>query len=111
MEPVLTNALKFLHEAGLLGVLILVLFGGWKRWWVFGHQHERVIARFEQELTARTTERDEWKRVAMAQIAVVPPPSYPPERRTRSERRTGERRQGRDRRTPRPAEEGEHGAA
>jgi hypothetical protein len=107
MEPVLDNALKFLHEAGLLGVLILILFGGWKRWWVFGHQHDRVIARFEQELTARSTERDEWKRMAMAQTAVVPPPPYPG-----LERRAGvERRQGRDRRTRPLPQEGERGAA
>ena len=102
MEPVLGNALKFLHEAGLLGVLILILFGGWKRWWVFGHQHERVIARFEVELAARCTERDEWKRMAMAQTLVVPPQPYDGR----------DRRKTRDRRAqPAPQEEAKRGAA
>jgi hypothetical protein len=74
--------LKFLREAGLLGVLILILFGGWKRWWVFGWQHDRVIERYERELVIRQQERDEWKRMAMAQAAVLPSPYEGPERRS-----------------------------
>lgn len=71
MEPALTGALKFLREAGLLGVLMLILFGGFKRWWIFGWQLDRVVAHFEKELEARTAERDDWKRMAMGQTAIV----------------------------------------
>lgn len=90
---VLVSALRFLREAGLVGVLMLILFGGWKRWWVWGHQVDRVIAHFEEQLRQRCAERDDWKRMAMGQAAVVPPPDpYAGPDRRRGERRSAERR-------------------
>jgi hypothetical protein len=67
MNGVLISIVKFIHEAGLLGILVLVLVGGWRRWWVFGSQHDRIVARYEQALKERTAERDDWKRLVLLQ--------------------------------------------
>lgn len=49
-----------LGPAGTLVLALTILFGGWRRWWVFGWHYAEVAS-----------ERDEWKVIAMrgAQIA------------------------------------------
>lgn len=51
MEQVLT---QLLGPIGLTVFLLLVLFGGWKGWWVFGGTHRECIK-----------EKEEWKELAL----------------------------------------------
>lgn len=43
-----------LGPAGALVFAILVLYGGWRKWWVFGWQYREAIS-----------EKEEWKRAAL----------------------------------------------
>jgi Mn2+/Fe2+ NRAMP family transporter len=43
-----------LGPAGTLVFALVVLFGGWKRWWVFGWAYRDVLK-----------DRDEWKEAAL----------------------------------------------
>lgn len=43
-----------LGQAGTLVMALVILFGGWKRWWVFGWQYREV-----------SQEKNEWKEAAL----------------------------------------------
>jgi hypothetical protein len=47
-----------LNRGGVLVLLLLILVGGWRGWWVFGPVHREVVARLEAELARLQTERD-----------------------------------------------------
>lgn len=40
MELTLPNLMTFLQGAGLTGALVFFLYGGYKKWWVWGYQLE-----------------------------------------------------------------------
>jgi len=63
-QPV-RDAFQLLRETGLLGMLIAILIGGWKRWWIFGWQHTAAVERYEKELEMLRAERDQWKRMVL----------------------------------------------
>ncbi len=46
--------IQTVRDAGVTGLLVFALIGGFRRWWVFGWQHNEVVK-----------ERDEWKRLAL----------------------------------------------
>lgn len=54
MELTLPNLMSFLQGAGLTGALVFFLYGGYKRWWVWGYQLEKC----EKEL-------EDWKDLAL----------------------------------------------
>ena len=60
-ESALLEAVKALREVGVLGMLALILIGGFKQWWVFGWHYNRVCDQYEKELADLRSERDEWK--------------------------------------------------
>lgn len=43
-----------IRDAGVTGLLILALIGGFRKWWVFGWRYNEVVV-----------EKDEWKRLAL----------------------------------------------
>lgn len=49
-----------LGPAGTLVLALLILFGGWKRWWVFGWHYAEVAK-----------EKDEWKAAALRSTKAV----------------------------------------
>jgi len=68
-ERPVRDAWQVLHETGLLGILIAILIGGWKRWWIFGWQHREVIDMLnhhhDEELSRVSADRDDWKRMVL----------------------------------------------
>jgi hypothetical protein len=46
--------LQAVRDAGVTGLLIFALIGGFRRWWVFGWQYSEKVR-----------ESDEWKRLAL----------------------------------------------
>ena len=45
---------------GTLVLALTILFGGWKKWWVFGWQYKDAVA-----------EKDEWKEAALRGTAIA----------------------------------------
>lgn len=46
--------LSYLRDGGIIGLLVAILIGGFRRWWVFGWHYDAVCK-----------ERDEWKQLAL----------------------------------------------
>jgi hypothetical protein len=46
--------IQTVRDAGVTGLLIFALIGGFRQWWVFGWHHREVVK-----------ERDEWKSLAL----------------------------------------------
>jgi hypothetical protein len=49
-----------LGPAGTLVLALTILFGGWKKWWVFGWQYKDAV-----------TEKNEWKEAALRGTALA----------------------------------------
>lgn len=64
--PRMLDVVQALRDSGLIGLLVLALVGGWKRWWVFGWHHDRVCARYEKQIADLNHERDDWKQLVIA---------------------------------------------
>lgn len=67
-----------LASAGAATGLILVLFGGYKGWWVYGRQlteerqdHERECDSLRKELDVLRTERNEYKSLLFRTLRVT----------------------------------------
>ena len=59
------QALQVLHDTGMLGVFLGILVAGWRRWWIFGWQHDAVVVQYQRELNELRQERDEWKKMVV----------------------------------------------
>lgn len=46
--------LDYVSRAGVVVILIIILYGGWKKWWVFGWQYRECV-----------DEKNEWKQAAL----------------------------------------------
>lgn len=57
----LADLLKYFSQAGVLGLLTIVIFGGYRQWWVFGWQYKEAAARIEKA----EKERDDWRDLAL----------------------------------------------
>lgn len=51
---------RLVSDGGVIGLLIAILVGGVRRWWVFGWQHEEM-----------RKDRDEWKALALHSITTA----------------------------------------
>lgn len=51
----LKDILNFASDAGVIGLLVFVLVGGAKKWWVWGWSYEELVK-----------DRDEWKELALS---------------------------------------------
>jgi hypothetical protein len=81
MLEILTFAEK-LAGASLAMLLIVVLVGGYRRWWVWGHQYVEMRADYQQRLQARIDEYEhrleaaerkaaEWQRMALRAAGIA----------------------------------------
>lgn len=52
---------KYLSQGGVLGLLGLLIFGGYRKWWVFGWQYKDA----EERTTKAEKERDDWRDLAL----------------------------------------------
>lgn len=57
MDLSLKDVLQLIPSAGITGVLVLIIYGGYKRWWVWGWQLEecRKEAEAWRELALRNS--------------------------------------------------------
>lgn len=63
------SILDWVQRAGIVGVLLLILVGGARRWWVFGYQYDAMQADrdFYRTLTMRLLN-------VVDRSVIVPPP-------------------------------------
>jgi hypothetical protein len=57
----IADLLKYISQAGVLGLLVIILFGGYKRWWVFGW----IYRESEDRTSKAEKERDDWRDIAL----------------------------------------------
>jgi hypothetical protein len=57
----LPDILKIVSQAGVVGLLLIILVGGFRKWWVFGWQYKEAI---EQQKKIEQ-ERDDWRNLAL----------------------------------------------
>jgi len=60
-EVTITDIFKWVTSGGIVGVLLFVLVGGYKGWWVFGWQYKDALDRIDQA----EKERDDWRDIAL----------------------------------------------
>lgn len=56
--------LDLVSRGGVLGLLFFVIYGGWKRWWVF----RWVIEERDRAYELKAKECDEWKEIALHSV-------------------------------------------
>lgn len=61
----LDQILQVLQSAGVIGLLAMIVWGGYKQWYVFGWQYREAMERVEQE----RQEGIEWKDLALRSVA------------------------------------------
>jgi hypothetical protein len=57
----LSELIKAVSDLGVIGILVAVIFGGYRGWWVFGWQFKDL----KQREKAATKERDDWRDLAL----------------------------------------------
>jgi len=60
-EITITDIFKWLTSGGIIGILVYILVGGSKGWWVFGWQYDDALNRIKQI----EKERDDWRDIAL----------------------------------------------
>ena len=64
----LITSLQSLSDVGLVVLLFLVLFGGSRKWWVWGWQLAECEARSEKAVAAEREIAREWKEIALPSV-------------------------------------------
>lgn len=54
LADVTIEIVKYINSAGILGVLIAILYGGFKGWWIWGSEYRKI-----------EDERDVWRNLAL----------------------------------------------
>jgi hypothetical protein len=64
----INDLFKFLQNGGILAAALLVAWGGYKGYWIFGPQHDRemklkdeIIAQRDIAVESLTRDRDYWR--------------------------------------------------
>lgn len=63
--------LEKISQAGTPVLLAFVLYGGYKKWWVWGWILEDSEADFEKQLSKSDSEKETWKNLALENIAIA----------------------------------------
>lgn len=56
------TAIRIIPDLGVAALLVLILLGGYKGWWVFGWQYRELLNRHEK----LRADRDKWQDIAMS---------------------------------------------
>lgn len=68
MQPTPTELVQWLERLSDLSfgtLVLLILFGNFAGWWVWGRMHREMLASIAAEKTKVEAERDEWKDMAL----------------------------------------------
>jgi hypothetical protein len=57
----ITDILKYISSVGVVGILVVAMYGGYKKWWVFGWNYRES----EERTQKAEKERDDWRDLAL----------------------------------------------
>lgn len=60
--------LDYLSKAGVITLLILIVYGGYRKWWVFGwvlESYEIRLNKLQEDCNLITEEKDAWRDTAL----------------------------------------------
>lgn len=60
-DTTFADILKYVSQGGVLGLLMFIMIGGYRQWWVFGWQYKESEERTEKA----EKERDDWRDLAL----------------------------------------------
>jgi hypothetical protein len=63
--PSTDQIVKLLNSGGVLGLLVLVLVGGYKQWWVWGWLYTAHSNELQKQLDQMTNERNQWRDLSL----------------------------------------------
>lgn len=90
MELTISEIIKYAKDVGVVGLLSIILFGGFKGWWIWGRWHKEITDDLRAQLARMERERDEWKDYAMNATHVTEKAVDLAERRRRTSIHSGE---------------------
>lgn len=62
-----TSIFDYIQSGGIIAVLVFVIIGGAKRWWVFGWQYKELLERCEKVQTSNEV----WMNLALRGVNVT----------------------------------------
>lgn len=66
-----TQVWDLLRDLGFAGCLIFILWGGYRRWWVWGYQLTELDTVWKERYNELKQREAEWKEVAIPAIHMV----------------------------------------
>lgn len=64
-EAGIVDIVQIIRDGGIIALLLVILLGGARGWWVFGNVYRDTIKELADRYQDMRTERDEWRRQAM----------------------------------------------
>lgn len=61
----LTTLVPLINTGGVVTLLIVILYGGMRNWWVFGHYYTAMQAEKDKELAKAQEEAEYWRELAV----------------------------------------------
>ncbi len=55
------RVIEIVPDLGVIGLLVVIIFGGYRGWWVFGWQYKDLLTRHEK----LREDRDFWQEIAI----------------------------------------------
>lgn len=65
-EMTVSEFISLASDIGIIGILIGILWGGAKAFWVWGWSHREQVADLRSQIIEVKKERDEWKIIAIS---------------------------------------------
>lgn len=65
------NPVNWAQTGVIGGLVLLVIITGVKRIWLFYWVHDEIVRGLREQITTKTTEADEWKRMALSGVGAV----------------------------------------
>jgi hypothetical protein len=66
VDDIVLKLIEGLKALGTVGMLVFIIYGGYKRWWVWGYQLTDLDARYQRELESSHVRESEWREIALS---------------------------------------------
>ena len=70
-QLVTPELVAYARDIGIIGLLIFIILGGQRRWWVFGWIHDQQLAQCDARIEEMKSDVQEWKQLALQGTALA----------------------------------------